>query len=102
MDSALLWLWRRMAATAPIRPLAWEPPYATGVAPEKAKRQKKKKIYIYIYIYILFIGISKSPFRDYLLQFVLYTRMVSLELMRIIRKCFMGRSRGGAVVNKSD
>ena len=25
---ALLWLWRRLVATAPIRPLAWEPPYA--------------------------------------------------------------------------
>ena len=42
-DSALLWLWRRPVATAPIRPLAWEPPYAAGVALEKAKRPKKKK-----------------------------------------------------------
>ena len=33
----------KLAATAPIRPLAWEPPYATGMALEKAKRQKKKK-----------------------------------------------------------
>ena len=24
-DPALLWLWLRLAATAPIRPLAWEP-----------------------------------------------------------------------------
>jgi len=30
-------------ATAPIRLLAWEPPYAMGVAQEMAKRQKKKK-----------------------------------------------------------
>jgi len=36
-------------ATAPIRPLAWEPPYAAGAAQEiattttKDKRQKKKK-----------------------------------------------------------
>ena len=30
-----------LAATAPIRPLAWEPPYATEAALEKAKRQKK-------------------------------------------------------------
>ena len=29
---ALLWLWHKPAATAPIRPLAWEPPYAAGVA----------------------------------------------------------------------
>ena len=41
-DPTLLWLWRRPVATAPIRPLAWESPYATGAAPEKAKRQKKK------------------------------------------------------------
>ena len=38
----LLWLWRRPVAIAPIRPLAWEPPYATAVALEKAQRQKKK------------------------------------------------------------
>ena len=38
-DPVLLWLWRRLAATAPIRPLAWEPPYAVGVALEKTKRQ---------------------------------------------------------------
>ena len=42
-DPALLWLWCRPMATAPIRPLAWELPYASGVAIEKAKRPKKKK-----------------------------------------------------------
>ena len=36
-------LWRRLVATAPIRPLAWEPPYAAGAAQEMAKRQKKEK-----------------------------------------------------------
>ena len=41
-DPALLWLWHRPAATALIRPLAWEPPYAPGAALEKAKRQKTK------------------------------------------------------------
>ena len=41
-DPELLWLWSRLAATAPIRPLAWEPGYAVGAAQEKAKRQKKK------------------------------------------------------------
>jgi len=29
-------------ATAPVRPLAWEPPYALGAALEKAKRQNKQ------------------------------------------------------------
>ena len=33
-------LWCRPAATAPIRPLAWEAPYAAGVAQEMAKIQK--------------------------------------------------------------
>ena len=42
-DPELLWLWRRLVATAPIGPLAWEPPYAAGVAQEMGKRQKKKK-----------------------------------------------------------
>ena len=39
----MLWLWCRPPATALIRPLAWKPPYAGGVALEKAKRPKKKK-----------------------------------------------------------
>ena len=42
-DPALLWLWHRPAATALIRPLAWESPYAVGAALEKAKKQKNKK-----------------------------------------------------------
>ena len=41
-DPVLLWLSHRLASTAPIRPLAWELPYATGAALEKAKRQKAK------------------------------------------------------------
>ena len=32
----MLWLWRRPVATAPIQPLAWEPPYAAGAAQEIA------------------------------------------------------------------
>ena len=31
-DLVLLWLWPRLAATALIPPLAWEPPYASGSA----------------------------------------------------------------------
>ena len=41
-DPALLWLWHGLAATAPIQLLAWEPPYAAGVALEKTKRKIKK------------------------------------------------------------
>ena len=43
-DPALPWLWRRPAATATIRALALEPPYAAGADLEKAKRPPPKKI----------------------------------------------------------
>ena len=43
LDPKLLRLWRRPAATALIRPLAWEPPYAEGAALEKTEKDKKKK-----------------------------------------------------------
>ena len=34
------WLWHRPAAAALVRPLAWETPYALGVALKKKKKQK--------------------------------------------------------------
>ena len=42
-DPMLLWLWP--AATAPIGPLAWEPPHAVGAALkiQKDKKEKKRK-----------------------------------------------------------
>ena len=42
-DLVLLWLWCRLAAVAPIRPLAWEPPYGTGVALKRQKDKRKEK-----------------------------------------------------------
>ena len=42
-DPALLCLWCRLAAAGPIRPLAWKPPYVTGVALKKQKKRKRKK-----------------------------------------------------------
>ena len=42
-DPVLLWLWHRLAATALIRPLAWEPPYAAGAALKRQKKTKEKK-----------------------------------------------------------
>jgi len=40
LDPALLWC--KQGATAPIRPLAWEPPCAVGVALEKAKDKNQQ------------------------------------------------------------
>ena len=42
-DPALLWLWHRLAAVAPIRPLARETPYAGGVALKSKKINKNKQ-----------------------------------------------------------
>ena len=47
-SQALLWLWQRLVGTAPIRSLAWAPPYAAG-ALEKTK--KKKKVWFNFYIF---------------------------------------------------
>ena len=47
-DPMLLWLWHRPAATAPIRSLAWESPYAMGAALENTKKKKGKNVQIYI------------------------------------------------------
>ena len=44
-DLALLWLWHKLVAAVLIRPLAWEPPYATG---EALKKDKKKKNLLFL------------------------------------------------------
>jgi len=42
LDPALLWLWYRLAAVAPIWPLVWEFPYAPGEALKKVKAKQNK------------------------------------------------------------
>ena len=44
LDPMLLWLQCRLAATAPIRPLAWELPYAKGVALKKRRKGGRKEV----------------------------------------------------------
>ena len=41
LDLALLWLWGR-PVVAPIRPLAWESPYVTGVALKRLKNERER------------------------------------------------------------
>ena len=51
LGSGIAVLWRRLAPAAPVRPLAWEPPYAKVEAlknkqtkkPKRKKKEKKKK-----------------------------------------------------------
>ena len=42
LDPVLLWLWWRLAAVALIQSLAWELPYAMGVALKKKKEGRKE------------------------------------------------------------
>ena len=39
LDLVELWVWCTPVATAPVRPLAWEHPYATGAALEKTQNK---------------------------------------------------------------
>ena len=43
LDPAWLWLWCSPAATALIRPLAWEPPLWCRCNPKKTNKQTKKR-----------------------------------------------------------
>ena len=50
LGPSLLWLWYRPAAAAPMQLLAWELPYAEGVAQKKKKKERKKeKLEIFIF-----------------------------------------------------
>ena len=51
LEPVLLWLWRRPEATAPISPLAWEPPYAKGAALEKRQKRQKKNQHTHTYFW---------------------------------------------------
>ena len=42
LDLVLLWLWGRPATTALIPPLAWELPYAAGVALQSQNNNNEK------------------------------------------------------------
>ena len=42
LGSGMAWLCQRLAAVAPIGPLAGEPPYAAGVTLKKKKEKKRK------------------------------------------------------------
>ena len=51
-DLALLWLWCRPVAIAPIWPLVWEPPHAPGTALKRWKKTQTKKNYNELPLYI--------------------------------------------------
>ena len=69
----LAWLWHGPAATAPIRPLALERPYATGAA---LKRQKKKN-----HLLSKRCTIRKIFIRSLILALIVRDRKVLLSMM---------------------
>jgi len=44
-----LWLWWRLAAAAPIRPLTWELPYAAGAAVKRGKKGWSMEIHRFFF-----------------------------------------------------
>ena len=62
-DLMLLWLWRRQATTALIRPLAWELPYDVGAALKSKKKKKKKKDFSSMFPFDLsFVEFLSKPY----------------------------------------
>ena len=105
-DPALLWLWCRPAAVAPIWPLAWEPPYATGVGLKRKKRHilgwhiwLPFHIYLFPFYFpppllyynpqnrdfVFFCLVHKDIFTAYPLQYMEYSRKVLF--LQIIWEC---------------
>ena len=68
-DPVLLWLWCRLAAVAPIQPLAWESPYAEDVALKRQrtkKRKKERKKEKYLKLFATNFSASQDKVQDYL------------------------------------
>ena len=57
-DPVLMWLWCRLAATALIRPLAWEPPHASTALKRQKQKIKQKSTCWY---HVTNLSLSPSP-----------------------------------------
>ena len=70
-DLALLWLGCRPAAAAPIGPLAWDPPYASGAKNDRKEMQVhflqvERFLYVcvpFYFIFILFFGCTPGMWK---------------------------------------
>ena len=89
-DPMLLWLWHRPEAATPIRPLAWEPPYAAGVALEKARKNKTKNCF-WSSPELLVCFISISVFFKILLYFPLTFFFKSVVKKSVISFSYMSQ-----------
>ena len=88
---ALLWLWHRPAAAAPIRPQAWELPYAPGVALKNTQEinyLQRQIQYAIIYLWNLKYGTDEPIYR---IETVSQTWRADLWLPREKRREWEGR-----------
>ena len=93
LDLMLLWLWCRPEATAPIQPLAWEPPYATGAA---LKRQKTKKNWcstaspLYLWVMHLWIQPGIKPHICLIFLYISLVIYLKLNQQSMKKSCYGG------------
>ena len=80
-----MWLGSGVAvATAPIRPLAWEPPHAAGMGLKKKKKKdkktKKKKNYHVVsfkYIVMISINCNSNPDKNFIPNYISFIFVLS-------------------------
>ena len=66
----LLWPWCRPAAEAPIQPLFWELPYATGAAIKTKQKQKNKETATFsMFIMTLYVLLYQQYYPRYIADF---------------------------------
>ena len=69
---------------APIRPLAWEPPYAERAAQEMAKKKKKKSdccITFFHVVFLLTLVVFKAS-----MQGIVYCSLIRFPAVRISKR----------------
>ena len=79
----MLWLWYRpAAATVPIRPLAWKPPYAAGAARKRQKEKTPPPIFFFIIVdlhcCVNFGCTAKCPRQTYIYIYILFLILCSI------------------------
>ena len=77
LDPMLLWLWHRLAAVAPIRPLAWELPRASSSA------LKRKIIIIIIFLNYEMIG-EREMLTDVIMVLYFFKHIKMLNTLKLI------------------
>ena len=94
LDLALLWLWCRLVATAPIRTLAWEPPYAIDVALKKINLRNIWNFINYT-LFLSCIGLLKSFKADTIIIFqIRKIRFIEIKLFsQVVEPRFESRSK---------